>query len=190
MQQPEKLHFWRRWLATAIDLIASVIIFFACLLFFGALLSIVMFGTIRPNETQWKSLGCVPFQVMLGPMLILLWYYHARHEASAKMATIGKRCAGLVVTDATGARIGIATASGRFLIKLFIFGLSFMVSTGLGFVLNSCPSSSWPAIIPIITFLYIAFFVVPLTRKKRPMQDIASGTFVRLQPTASEPNRA
>lgn len=46
------------------------------------------------------------------------WLYYALQESSPRMATIGKRAVGLVVTDLEGERISFARATGRYFGKI------------------------------------------------------------------------
>ncbi len=77
------------------------------------------------------------------------WLYYAIQESSSKMATLGKRVVGLVVTDLEGNRISFARASGRF------FG--------------KCLSSS---------ILYIGYIMAAFTEKKQTLHDILSNCLV------------
>jgi len=62
--------------------------------------------------------------------IVLAWLYSAGFESSRSGATLGKRLAGIRVTDLTGKRISFGRASLRFVAKIIAIapvGLGFLV---------------------------------------------------------------
>jgi uncharacterized RDD family membrane protein YckC len=61
--------------------------------------------------------------------ILLNWLYFAGLESSARMATVGKRALGLVVTDLEGRRIGFGRATGRHFGKILsalVLGIGYL----------------------------------------------------------------
>lgn len=81
--------------------------------------------------------------------LIIGWLYFALQESSEKMATVGKRAMGIVVTDLDGNRISFARATGRFFGKY----LSGMI-------------------------MYIGYIMAAFTEKKQALHDMIAGSLV------------
>lgn len=81
------------------------------------------------------------------------WLYWAGLESSGWQGTVGKRAAGLMVTDMSGQRITFGRASGRYFGKI----LSAML-------------------------FYVGFLMAAFTAKKQALHDMLSGTLVVLRP--------
>ncbi len=77
------------------------------------------------------------------------WLYDALLTSSSWQGTVGKRVLGLKVTDEAGNRISFGRATGRF----FAMILSGMI-------------------------LYIGFFMIGFTDRKRGLHDMLAGTLV------------
>ena len=93
-------NFWRRGLASAVDLFLIVMLFLGITAFFA------------PKEDPLFE-GVLQAGALLGVWLGAAWF-----ESSAWQATPGKRLFGLTVTDECGRRISFARAIGRNLVKL------------------------------------------------------------------------
>lgn len=91
--------------------------------------------------------GGILLMQLLG--VVLFWLYFALQESGAHQATWGKRLFGLRVTDANGARLSFALASGRTFAKY----ISYMT-------------------------LYIGYMMAGWTQKKQALHDIIANTFV------------
>lgn len=61
--------------------------------------------------------GFLLYFLFIVGMTVAAWLYYALQESSPRMATIGKRAMGIVVTDMDGHRISFARATGRFFSK-------------------------------------------------------------------------
>ena len=62
---------------------------------------------------------------------LIWWLYYAGFESSRWQATPGKRVIGIRVTDAAGARVSFARASGRFFAKILsglICGIGYLLA--------------------------------------------------------------
>lgn len=118
--------FWLRVWAEAID---SIILFSA--------LNIIAFvlGTGEPENTSILLLGG--------------WLYYAFQESGDAQATIGKRTAGIAVTNLSGGKITFWNATGRYYGK----------------------------ILSVIT-LFIGYFMVIWTDKKQALHDKVARTLV------------
>jgi uncharacterized RDD family membrane protein YckC len=81
------------------------------------------------------------------------WLYWAGLESSGLQGTVGKRAAGLMVTDIAGQRISFGRATGRYFGKI----LSAML-------------------------FYVGFLMAAFTDKKQALHDMLSGTLVVLRP--------
>ncbi|RZK99600.1 MAG: RDD family protein [Pedobacter sp.] len=94
-------------------LLASVIDYFAltCVFVAGLLISFIFFK---------DNLGRIALLITSLPVIpVAKLVYSSIAEASAKQATIGKRMAGIKVTDLMGNRISLANSFGRNLAKIF-----------------------------------------------------------------------
>jgi uncharacterized RDD family membrane protein YckC len=103
--------FWRRFVASFIDgLIISVaigIVVFATGFGLGGLVDP---GRATPEELNRVAAG----GYVLALVVTALWIvYFAAFESSARQATPGKMALGIVVTGATGQRIGFGQAAAR-----------------------------------------------------------------------------
>lgn len=58
--------------------------------------------------------GFLLYFFLLVVIMVASWLYFALQESSSKMATLGKRAVGIVVTDMDGHRLSFARATGRF----------------------------------------------------------------------------
>lgn len=106
--------FWHRGFAFLFD----------CLLVYAAVYLIhVVFGSAEPIVTS-------PLAWTTG--ILFFWLYFAALESSLMQATLGKRLAGIVVTDAEGERISFARASVRTFAK-FLSALPFF----FGFIIGA-----------------------------------------------------
>jgi type IV pilus assembly protein PilA len=129
--------FQRRFIAQAVD---GVILetLFAIL----ALIGLPM--AARAGATSTSTVTAI-----LGAYLVLFVFYHGLGNSSPRMATRGRRAAGVVVASAdSGGRIGMARASWRALVSLV---------TGI---------------------LIIPNLLVIFTRRRRSVADLLSGTVV------------
>ncbi len=174
--------FVRRWLATAIDMILCSFIFIAWGAFFKigvVLLTGQDISKILSYSTGDAYDNPTLFFAFL-PAAVSIWYYHARMEASAKMATIGKRVAGLCVVTKEGQRMAVIQSTWRFCIKILLAVLSvFLLGPLIGFG-EMVPSHLRPPYVVFAVLLFTAFFPASFTRTKRPLHDMLSGSFVIL----------
>lgn len=91
--------------------------------------------------------GGILLMQLLG--IVLFWLYFALQESGTHQATWGKRLFGLRVTDANGARLSFAHATGRTFAKY----ISYMT-------------------------LYIGYMMAGWTQKKQALHDLIANTFV------------
>lgn len=91
--------------------------------------------------------GGILLMQLLG--IVLFWLYFALQESGPHQATWGKRLFGLRVTDADGARLSFARASGRTFAKY----ISYMT-------------------------LYIGYMMAGWTQKKQALHDLIADTLV------------
>jgi len=82
-------------------------------LFFGSMGPGVISGNAEIGE-QTFFLGIFLYMIFILAALVGGWLYFALQESSSRMATIGKRAMGIVVTDMEGHRISFGKASIRF----------------------------------------------------------------------------
>ena len=141
--------FWRRFLALIIDTLVWL---------FGSLIMTLVFKLAAPSvmdPSHYLTIAGRPIALYLAffPFLFFLlhWTYYTIMESSAAMATLGKRCLGLVVTDLEGKGISFLRANGRYWSKVFISDL--------------------------IPFL-IGYLMAGWTRKKQAVHDLVAGTLV------------
>ena len=189
----KKSLFWRRCLATTIDLIVSAIIvmgYFVCL----RVLPILTTTPDRVYDSAFPDMETVVWFFL--PIAASLWFYHAYSEASQQMGTLGKHCAGLIVTTRDGNRISICRATLRLAAKcvssMFSFFLLFLFMGSLVLVmspicylvsllkpvipdavppLDPLISDAVPPLVilvyiiiaAILAFIYVAFLVTPIT---------------------------
>lgn len=85
--------------------------------------------------------------------LVLGWLYYSLQESGPKMATVGKRALGIIVTDMNGNRISFARASGRFFAE----------------ILSGC-------------ICYIGFIMAGFTERKQALHDMLASTLVIRKP--------
>ncbi len=96
--------------------------------------------------------GVIPAGLELGLNImgfIIQWIYFAAQESSESGATLGKKAAGLRVTDEMGNRISFGRATGRYFAKI----LSAVI-------------------------LLIGYLMQPFTKRKQALHDILAGTLV------------
>jgi len=110
-------------------------------------------------------------------VLLLFWLYHARFEASSRMATPGKLLVGAIVTDREGKRISISRASARFLLKLLLIGIWILPLFAVAALLPAQLPDWCVKGLMILTFIPLAF--IRLTRKTGPLHDALSRTVVQ-----------
>jgi uncharacterized RDD family membrane protein YckC len=128
--------FWLRAIALMIDVVIQWILVLTVGFAVGFVLAILM-GAEQMQAIFWRqdSFGRVeqtPFGAVffLALQIAIPWLYYALCEASAGMATPGKRALGLIVTTAQGQQLSFARATGRYFGK-FISGLLL----GIGFLM-------------------------------------------------------
>lgn len=107
-----------------------------------------LIGGAAPSETAIIGMVMSYFGFLFA-MLIGSWLYFALQESSEKMATIGKRAMGIVVTDMDGNRISFARASGRYFGK--------MISGSI---------------------MYVGYIMAAFTEKKQALHDIIANCLV------------
>ena len=114
--------FWLRFVAALID--AAV--------FFGAMVFVVLLAVAftrgRMHSSGRASAQSISEFLLLFRIfgVIVVWLYFAVMESSSWQATVGKRVAGIYVTDMEGRRISFGRASGRHFAK-FISNLTVFV---------------------------------------------------------------
>ena len=60
--------------------------------------------------------------------IMLPWFYFTAMESSSKQGTLGKIMMNIQVTDTDGKRVSFGRAGVRTIIKMFTFGLGFLVA--------------------------------------------------------------
>lgn len=145
MGRPEVRYagFWRRLVAYAVDTVILLLFLFT----FNFILALCFV----PTQFVWQPELWIPILWLsqLAFDLVIVWFYAAFMESSARQATLGKMATGIVVTDLAGNRISFWRATGRF------FGKA--ISTMIAF----------------FGYLMIAF-----TAKRQALHDIMAGTLV------------
>jgi uncharacterized RDD family membrane protein YckC len=109
--------FWQRVGASLID---GILLFVATLL--GSWSVGFLYGASaggNANLETAEGLGTV-----VG--IAIPWLYFALMESSSRQATLGKTCAGIIVTDDQGERISFGKATGRFFGK-YLSAIIFLV---------------------------------------------------------------
>jgi uncharacterized RDD family membrane protein YckC len=176
--------FIRRWIATTIDFICCALILLGWGFMFK-LGSLVLTGQSieRLLDYSGSEGGYSDSTLFFAffPSAVTLWYYHARMESSLKMATLGKRIAGLRVVTKSGQKISALQATWRFCSKLFLLLLSIFILGPLVGLGEYIPKELLPVYVIAAAMLYMSFFPAAFTRKKRPMQDFLSGSLVVLK---------
>jgi uncharacterized RDD family membrane protein YckC len=107
--------FWLRFLAALID---GVVLFAAMIFLF---LLFVAFTRGRFGAMSRTSATRLIFELLLIFRIVGfvgMWLYFALMESSSWQATLGKRAAGIYVTDMEGRRISFGRATGRHFAKL------------------------------------------------------------------------
>jgi uncharacterized RDD family membrane protein YckC len=99
--------FWKRFAASLIDLIITMIGGAIIGFFFG--ITMVAGGTDDPDVLE--SLGNI-----LG--FFLGWLYYSVMESSPTQGTLGKMALGIKVTDLSGDRVSFGKATGRYFGKI------------------------------------------------------------------------
>ncbi len=132
--------FWRRLAAYLIDgLVLGVI---AAAIGFGV--GFVWF-TLAGQDELSKNI----FSAILNlAMFIISWFYFAGQESSDSQATLGKRVAGIFVTDMQGEGLGFGRASARYFSKM------------------------------LSSILMIGYLIVLFTTKQQALHDLIAGTLV------------
>ena len=106
--------FWKRFLASFLDIIFLIVISVIFMISATALqipfcnLDYI-FHSHKTNEEVYKITIII---------IIFMWLYFASFESSKKQATFGKMALRIKVVDMRGRRISFAKASGRFFVKL------------------------------------------------------------------------
>jgi uncharacterized RDD family membrane protein YckC len=132
--------FWRRFAACLLDwLVLSVI---TAVLGFGV-------GFVWFTLTGDDELSRNIFSAILNlAMFIISWFYFAGQESSDSQATLGKRVAGIFVTDTQGEALGFGRASARYFSKM------------------------------LSSILMIGYLIMLITTKRQALHDLVAGTLV------------
>ena len=120
--------FWVRFVAWMIDIVILIIIYAAIVFFLNVLRGIFDPFSIRNFFTS--------SQILIDSYIIWIfasWLYFASQESSSKMATVGKRAMGLIVTDLNGNRLPFSQASVRWLSKILSIIIFFIGYIMIGF---------------------------------------------------------
>ena len=139
--------FWLRFAAAFIDGLIIVVPLLA--------VGIALFFALGLQDELNKPPGQTsPEMVILDLTLraigvIVGWLYFAYQESGPRMATIGKRAVGIVVTDLNGGRISFGRASGRY----------------FGKILSNCTC-------------YIGYIMAGFTAQKQALHDMIASTLV------------
>ncbi len=145
--------FGQRFIAAIIDgLIVGVAGCILCGVVAGIFVGSVGFDTILGNgQVQEETIifGIILYLLFFIVMIVGGWLYYALQESSPRMATIGKRAMGLVVTDLEGHQISFARASGRFFGK-WISG----------------------------SIMYVGYIMAAFTEKKQALHDMIANSLV------------
>ncbi|MGO9642078.1 MAG: RDD family protein [Candidatus Acidiferrales bacterium] len=146
--------FWKRFLAYLVDGVivgaAFLVVLFVVFLIIGggALLS----GNESFDEFAGAMTGVAVLLLVLMyfGLIVAVWLYFAKSESSASQATIGKRAAGIYVTDLNGQRLTFGRATGRFFSKI----ITNLIPFGIGWIMAG------------------------FTEKKQALHDMIAGTLV------------
>ncbi len=145
--------FGKRFAAILIDgLIYGAGVMILMFVFGGIFAASMGIESIFSGEAPSESaiiMGILMYVMLIFVMLIGGWLYFAIQESSSRMATIGKRAMGLVVTDMNGDRISFARASGRYFGK--------MISGSI---------------------MYVGYIMAAFTEKKQALHDIIANCLV------------
>jgi uncharacterized RDD family membrane protein YckC len=144
--------FWIRFLAYFIDRIILGIVAapFYFILILPRMIPIFEEAQRNGEPSPEMIVALVGTAFTYGCIFMLgAWFYDALLTSSAWQGTVGKKVLGLKVTDEAGNRIGFGRATGRFFAKI----LSGMI-------------------------IYIGFFMIGFTDRKRGLHDMLAGTLV------------
>jgi uncharacterized RDD family membrane protein YckC len=141
--------FWIRFLAFLLDAIILGIATWPIRMMVVGTLGMHRFPT-EPIDARHLAPFFFLFSRLWGLNAIASWLYDALLTSSPWQGTVGKKILNLKVTDEGGSRISFARATGRHFAKY----LSAMI-------------------------LFIGYFMIAFTDRKRGLHDILAGTFVR-----------
>jgi uncharacterized RDD family membrane protein YckC len=149
--------FWIRFGAQVIDAIIMIIIALP-VVFISAMIFVNNFDSSGRAGRSAYLLIITVFAICL------TWLYQAGFESSRYMATPGKLCFGIAVTDMEGNRISFSKASLRYVFKTLIPSILRSVSDWL-----SC-----------LAFIYCAgdALLIVTQENKQSFHDIIAGTLV------------
>jgi len=153
--------FWRRFLAEFIDTLLLLPLLGPAVYFLGLLFVGAAESATGAYAYQFVSLD-VMFVVMWIIWMALKWPYYVLLESSRLKGTLGKRAAGLIVTDIFGHRLSLARANARYLF-------------------------SWISMLAA----FCGYLMMPFTARRQTLHDILTGTIVLdtelLRPTSPSP---
>ena len=136
--------FWLRFVAHILDNIVCTVAAYAAAFAFGVVVFVLSGDEITDAAAGTWALILT---------LVVPWLYFAFMESSSHQATLGKKAAGIIVTDEFGRRVGFARATGRYWAK-FLSGL----------------------------LLFIGFVIAAFTPRKQALHDMIAGTLVLRKP--------
>ncbi len=141
--------FWIRFVAFIIDAIILSIATWPVRMMMFATMGVHRFP-VGPVDARHLAPFLVVLPRLWGLSLIVSWLYDALLTSSPWQGTVGKKVLNLKVTDEAGNQISFARATGRHFAKY----LSAMI-------------------------LFIGYFMIAFTDRKRGLHDMIAGTLVR-----------
>jgi len=120
-----------------------------------------------------RLLELITVFAVLGSWLVVPWLYFSFMESSAWQATVGKRAAGIVVTDVTGVRISFIRATVRFFASLIGPAVGYVLAL-MVFLLGG-EAYGWFLALVTSAASYLLCFV---TARKQAFHDVVAGTLV------------
>ncbi|GLR18902.1 RDD family protein [Portibacter lacus] len=145
--------FGQRFLAIIIDVIILGVCGSGVAMLFGGLFIGTAGGSAMLSDGEIGEgamlVGVLLYLVFIFSMMVAGWLYFALQESSSKMATLGKRAVGIVVTDMEGNRISFARATGRYFGK--------MISGAI---------------------MYVGYIMAAFTEKKQALHDMIANSLV------------
>lgn len=164
----------RRCLAYAIDVVLAWVVLAPLGLAVSALLGL-------PVPTTGPEVA----RVILWNFSLPVWAYFTLADASASGATLGKRWCGVRVRRADGARVGVARAAGRTLVKLVPWEVVHVAMFALSTDLSTFDMAQLVGLNLANVLIAVYLGVAVATRGRRSVHDLVTGTAVVRTPDAT-----
>lgn len=117
-------------------------------------------------------------RVILWNFSLPVWAYFTLADASASGATMGKRWCGVRVRRADGARVGVARAAGRTLVKLVPWEVVHVAMFALATDLSTFGTAQLIGLNLANALIVVYLGVAVATRGRRSVHDVVAGTVV------------